>query len=498
MTKKMKNAVTPITVSKSGLGEAGGLSSALSLAYDQAIKSGLNPSWICFGPGPEMRIPGDGVTKPLSIILERMRRDGAIHHSTTPVASLEPHLAYVGHNVPNAAHWMGLHELPADVSFDPRELDKWVEVQQALAKVVGDRVMSVQNPWIWAHDFQPGLAFAMMRESVEARGGVVDVSHFLHTPVPRHENVEAQLLPIMDQLFSSVIKGADDVGVHTPVWAENLCDWGTKRLGLKLDESGEFPAFILPNGRKTSVVSQPIGSDADAWESVAVSNELMFDFIRDDEPFDPSLPFILWAARLDVTKGGPEFALAVELLLERHPELLGSFNVLFVGEATRHTVPAYVNVWNRMGAETNRINGRMGNETWRPITRVGKLAWDRLGPLYRQAKVYVANSWMDGFLLGGWEYLICQDEQDPGVVGLSPHAGAAYYLNGATVPMDPRDISAMADNLYTMLTMSKEERIKRHQHALGVIAANPLSKWTARFEDRAQERWDRRNAARVA
>jgi trehalose-6-phosphate synthase len=491
-----KITITPITASKSGLGQAGGLSTGLTLAYMNAIIEKRNPSWFHFGPGERFTLPdGSGTVRPLSGIFEEREHEQGREHYPKLVDSIDPLTAYHGHNRPNGVEWMLLHEMPEHVVFNKIEEQPWVQIQRAFANVVSDRMAKVEHPWLWAHDFQTGLSFAMVRRRLQAMYNKrAYISHFLHTPVPDYRNIPAQYLRSMDRLLRAEIWGADDLGVQNTRWQNNLCNWGVKRLNLKLDESGRYPAFIGKSGKRTYVVDQPIGSDSSVWRSWATSNSLMFDFIPDSTPFDPDLPTVLWGGRLDVTKGGPEFLMAIEILFEHHPELIGKVNFLMIAEATRHSVSSYKNVWKATAEVEARLISRFGNESWLPIVWVrGKVSPERLGPVYRWCRGNAVDPFMDGFNLMGWEFLICQNPDNPGVLGLSPGAGAHPYIGQYTVKLDPNNIPEMAGGLHQMLTMSQQDRSRLYRGAHAIIDNYPLSQWTRLFEDRARGWWEQQS-----
>ena len=71
--------------------------------------------------------------------------------------------------------------------------------------------------------------------------------------------------------------------------------------------------------------------------------------------------------RLDYTKGIHEKFLAVERLLESHPEHLDRFVFVQIAEPSRECLPAYRSLRARLHETADRINGRLGTNSYRPI-----------------------------------------------------------------------------------------------------------------------------------
>jgi trehalose-6-phosphate synthase len=65
-----------------------------------------------------------------------------------------------------------------------------------------------------------------------------------------------------------------------------------------------------------------------------------------------------------------------------------------------------------------------------------------------------------GGLWFGWSGKLGENPEDPGVLILSPFAGAAYELDTAVIA-NPYDPDAVAEALQTALRMTLEERCER-------------------------------------
>ena len=78
------------------------------------------------------------------------------------------------------------------------------------------------------------------------------------------------------------------------------------------------------------------------------------------------------------------------------------------------------------------------------------------------------------------EYVAAQNPEDPGVLILSPFAGAAYELHAAVIA-NPYDPDAVAEALQTALGMPLEERRERWQAMMVVLRRNSIAAWRESF-----------------
>jgi trehalose 6-phosphate synthase len=98
----------------------------------------------------------------------------------------------------------------------------------------------------------------------------------------------------------------------------------------------------------------------------------------------------------------------------------------------------------------------------------------------RAAKVGLVTPVRDGMNLVAKEFVAAQDPEDPGVLILSPMAGAAPELSGA-LQVNPYDKRGMAFALQTALNMPLAERCQRHEQMLSAVREHDIHNWYRRF-----------------
>jgi trehalose 6-phosphate synthase len=99
-----------------------------------------------------------------------------------------------------------------------------------------------------------------------------------------------------------------------------------------------------------------------------------------------------------------------------------------------------------------------------------------LAGFLRLSRVALVTPLRDGMNLVAKEYVAAQDPEDPGVLVLSPFAGAAYELNTAIIA-NPYDPDAVAEALHKAMQMPLEERRERWQAMVAVLRRNNITAW---------------------
>jgi len=76
----------------------------------------------------------------------------------------------------------------------------------------------------------------------------------------------------------------------------------------------------------------------------------------------------------------------------------------------------------------------------------GSIGQDQLAAFYRDAQVALVTPLRDGMNLVAKEFVACQDDEDPGVLVLSPFAGAGGLMQEA-LQVNPYETDNVADVL---------------------------------------------------
>jgi trehalose 6-phosphate synthase len=190
---------------------------------------------------------------------------------------------------------------------------------------------------------------------------------------------------------------------------------------------------------------------------------------------------IIGVDRLDYSKGLEHRFNAFASFLERYPENRGRVCFLQIATATRSNVPEYRALRQRLAALAGDISGRFSELDWTPIQYLNRsFSHLSLFGFFRLARIALVTPLRDGMNLVAKEYVAAQNRDDPGVLILSPFAGAAYELDSAIIA-NPYDPDAVAEALQTAMQMPLEERCERWRAMMAVLRRNNAKAWRQSF-----------------
>jgi trehalose 6-phosphate synthase len=144
-------------------------------------------------------------------------------------------------------------------------------------------------------------------------------------------------------------------------------------------------------------------------------------------------------------------------------------------------VLAYGEIRRGLEQSAGRLNGRFAEADWTPIRYLNRdYTHSTLMGFLRAAKVALVTPVRDGMNLVAKEFVAAQDPEDPGVLILSPMAGAAEELRSALL-VNPYDKRGMAAALQAALNMPLDERRQRHEDMLAAVRQHDIHNWYGTF-----------------
>jgi trehalose 6-phosphate synthase len=177
--------------------------------------------------------------------------------------------------------------------------------------------------------------------------------------------------------------------------------------------------------------------------------------------------------RLDYTKGINEKFLAIERVLEQHPELRGRFAFVQVAEPSRDCLPEYRSARDQLGATAARVNARFGRSGSNRSCSASRTTSRRrciglyqgCGLLLRRQSARRDES--------GREGIRQRADDERGVLILSQATGAARQLREALL-INPWALESSSDAVVQALTMPEIEQTNRMRR-LRVPSPDPMS-----------------------
>ena len=342
------------------------------------------------------------------------------------------------------------------------------EAYQAVNEQFARQLLKVIEPGdaIWVHDYQ----LISLGRYLRRLGFNGPVGFFLHIPFPHLQIL--RLLPHYQELVS-------DLGKYDLLGFQTESDVRSFISCLDLPTTDLVDRVDI-DGRSVGIGAYPIGIDVDSVVSEAAATHNQ-DTVQRMAVSLMGRKLIVGVDRLDYTKGLTERFLAYEQFLETFPENQNQVTFLQIAPPSRSDVLAYGDIRKALEQTAGRLNGRFAEADWTPIRYLNRdyTHATTMGFL-RAAKVGLVTPVRDGMNLVAKEFVAAQDPEDPGVLILSPMAGAAEELHSALL-VNPFDKCGMAEALQTALNMPLSERKERHEQMMEAVKRHDIHNWYGSF-----------------
>ncbi|MDX6229981.1 MAG: trehalose 6-phosphate synthase [Frankiales bacterium] len=386
---------------------------------------------------------------------------------------LDPTLFRRAYNgIANSVLWFVNHQLydtPNKPVFDfrfRREWDAFRRYNEAFAAALAQD--AAPGASVLVQDYHLTLTPSMLRTMRPD----LRIGHFTHTPwaTPSYFS----LLP--DDVAHEVLKGilgADHAGFLASRWAHSFLRCCAEMLGAEVDMTARTVTY---EGRVTQVAVHGLGVDAEllrargAQPDVEARLRVLRERVGDRR-------VVLRIDRTELSKNIVRGLAAYRELLRDHPEWRGKVIHLAFAYPSRHDLPEYREYTAAVQRIAQEIQDEFGTEDWVPLLLEVNDDFTRSLAAYRLADVVVVNPIRDGMNLVAKECPVLSDE---GVVlVLSREAGAVDELAEDALVVNPFDVTQTAEAIHRALSMSTEERARRHVGLVRGSTMLPPGAWFA-------------------
>jgi trehalose 6-phosphate synthase len=376
------------------------------------------------------------------------------------------------HGFANATMWPLLH----NAIEKPRFERAWWYTYRDVNAIFAERAMVALDEYpdaiAWVHDYHLMLVPQLIRN----RRAGQPIGFFLHVPWPSPD-IFARL-PWREQVLTGLL-GADVVAFHTDGYRGNFLRSCARQLadsGLEVRGS----SVVLPDGRTVATATAPISIDAADYARLATDPGTSADIQALAVQFR-GRTVLLGVDRLDYTKGIVERLLAVEMLLERNPELRTSIAFLQLAVPSRDTVREYRQLRSTVEQHIGRINGLFtepGNDV--PVHYLYRgLSRQQLAAYYAIGDTLLVTPLIDGMNLVCKEYVIVQQARGgSGALVLSEFTGAAVELPQAVL-CNPFDVEGLSYRIERALRLTTEERRKALAAMAEHVRTHDVHRWVS-------------------
>jgi len=370
----------------------------------------------------------------------------------------------------NEGLWPLCHVAHARPIFRSADWRYYRAVNQRFADAVCSEVDS-EDPIILVQDYHFALAPAMIRKRLP----LATVIMFWHIPWPNGERMG--ICPWRNEILEGLL-GSSIVGFHTQLHCNNFIDSVDRYLETRIDR--EHNAVVM-HGHRTLIRPYPISLEWPVhWAETAPSPAECRAQVWRDLGLKPDALLGVGVDRLDYTKGVEERLLTVEMLLERHPEFRGRFSFAQLAAPSRTKIERYQELNVTVEQLADRINGRFGWGSYRPIILLrSHHEPPEVFRYYRASDLCYVSSLHDGMNLVAKEYVAARTDLK-GVLVLSEFTGAARELTEALI-VNPYDLEGSSDALAAALRMPLAEQQDRMRSMRSLLAQFNVYRWAGKM-----------------
>jgi len=420
--------------------------------------------WVAFGAGDadrkvtdkkgRLRVPPDDPSYTLKRVwLSKEEEDGY----------------YYGYS--NETLWPLCHMAFNRPVFRDKDWETYKSVNKKFADAILEEIKD-HKAFVWIQDYHLALLPKYLKEAASSQ---LIITQFWHIPWPNYETF--RICPQRQELLEGLLAN-DLFGLHIRYHCDNFLTTVDNEIECKIDRE-RFA--IIRGGHETLIRPYPISVDFQGISKTAQLEHVNEDAKSMKEEFLlKGMKVIVGVDRLDYTKGIPERLMAMDCMLEKHPELRGKVVFLQMGVMSRIHIHKYKELNDEINALVEEINWKYSTDDWKPIILVRRYrSFHEMLALYRLADVCVVSSLHDGMNLVSKEFISSRYDND-GMLVLSQFTGSARELTDAVL-VNPYDREQFADGIYKAVVMKKSERVNRMKKMRAIIEQNNIYRWAGKI-----------------
>jgi len=338
-------------------------------------------------------------------------------------------------------------------------------VNEDLARAVLEEIEGVEEPVVMVHDYHlytlPGL---IRRARPDAF-----LHHFVHIPWSQSDSWRVLPKMLRDEVYNGILSN-DIIGFHTRSYRRNFLQCCEDLMDCEVDyEHG----VVHHEDREVWVRAYPLPIDAGAVQAVAErsrTRDFEHELLRRRRDH-----LILRVDRADLSKNVLRGFSAFDTFLEQHPEFRERVTFIAQLMPSRTDVAEYAEYLERIEAVVAVVNHRHGSPDWMPIQLKLRDDLEEAVAAYKHYDVLMVNAMFDGMNLVAKEGPMVNERA--GVSILSENTGAHEELGEYALSVNPFDLQELADSIHAALTMSQEERRRRHDGLRSIVTARNPGDW---------------------
>ena len=419
------------------------------------------------GQGPRLKSPLPGHKIHLRYVVTPRR----VYHKYYNVLC-NPLLWFLQHYM-----WNPPYSPNVDASVHDAWSSGYVPVNQAFARaIVQEAHDSERPPIVIGHDYHLYLIPEYIRQECPE----AIIQHFVHIPWPAPRYW--QMIPsyITRQICSGLC-ATDLLGFQTPQDRRSFLTTVEEILPEAEVDHKEW--VVVWRGHHTRVKVYPISINVSEVQRIANSPRALDYESRLAPLCGPNT--IMRIDRAEPNKNIIRGFKAYELLLTRHPELLGKVNFLAFLVPSRTHIRQYQRYMEEIQQVVGQINNSFGTAEWQPIQSFIENNYTQAIAGMKLYDALLVNTIIEGMNLVAKEGPVVNSRD--GVLILSESSGVHHQLGEGALSISPTDIEGTMDALYQAITMTPEDRKHRASLLVNEICREDITHWiTSQFQDIAE------------
>ena len=370
---------------------------------------------------------------------------------------------------------------PYSPNVDASIHDAWetgyIPVNQAFANAIIAEVKENQlPPVVLGHDYHLYLTPGMVRK--EAPEAIIQ--HYIHIPWPAPRYW--QMIPsYMTRQICSGLCATDLLGFQTPEDRRSFLH--TVEEFIPDAEVDYKDCSVIRQGHRTRVKVYPLSINVEEVQRIASSPRAM-EYEAKLAPLCQTST-IMRIDRAEPNKNIVRGFKAYELLLTRHPGLVGKVNFLAFLVPSRTHIRQYQRYMDEIQQIINQINNNFGNGDWQPIHAFIENNYTQAIAGMKLYDALLVNTLIEGMNLVAKEGPVVNNRD--GVLVLSESSGVHNQLSEAALSVSPTDIEGTMNALYEAITMAPEDRKHRASQLVSAVCREDITHWISQqFQDVAE------------
>lgn len=348
-------------------------------------------------------------------------------------------------------------------------------------------VISPDDDYVWVHDYHLMLLPMLLRKKLSQ----VKLGIFLYSTFPSSEVYKA--LPVREEILRGLLN-ADVIGFHTFDYARHFLSCCSRIMGLN-HELKHGSIGINYYGRSVRIRILPVGVHVGRLHSV-MNFPCTISKVQEIKHRFMGKKLFLGVDYMEAFKGISLKLLALELLLQRNPELRGKLVLVQIANPARSAGKGVME--SRMEAMliAERINNAYSSPGYEPVVFIeSSIPFYERVAYYVVAECCIVNALREGMNIIPYEYVVCRqgtkklDEgNDSTDTSLSPTStlilsefvGCSLSLSG-TFRVNPWSIEDVADAMWLSAGISEAEKKCRHEKHYKYVSTHQLTYWACSF-----------------